>query len=258
MEIELIKDRSLSACLQAAYDLLTKNFKQIVKLTWVPVLIAALACALLQTAATTESSAMIGIVAIALIILFASAIVYEAKVYGMFNGAPLNTNIVKSIVIILFVIPWCIVFPLLIIAFPAVCYIIIRYIMQPNEGILQNFGEKFKTGFRHWGFIFGTFIVAALLALIVGWLVSIPMVLLDTVISISTSGADMGDVAGLPSSVFWAGVILNTITMFLTLYIGMFSTFAEFYIYGSVEAREHQKQNLNSFTKDESTENTVY
>ena len=98
---------------------------------------------------------------------------------------------------------------------------------------------------RHWGFIFVVVLVAAIVEVLLMMLLSLPAIILSAANTQSIMGVAIGDPVGLPSYMpaLAAGTFL--IIGFLQAYVMLSVLFPIYYMYGSIDAQEQEKQDFN-------------
>ena len=124
-------------------------------------------------------------------------------------------------------------------------YIVMRYILNDGIGFWKQFRIGYGVGMRHWGFIFVVVLVAAIVEMLLIMLLSLPAIILSAANTQSIMGVAIGDPVGLPSYMpaLAAGTFL--IIGFLQAYVMLSVLFPIYYMYGSIDAQEQEKQDFN-------------
>ena len=100
------KERSTTSCIRAAFNYYNKNAMKILRMTWIPALLAAILgnipTALLSSPELATMSAhklltYISIASISFILSIFVYILFRAKIYSMFNGQPTKKNYIRNI-----------------------------------------------------------------------------------------------------------------------------------------------------------------
>ena len=279
----LLKVRSSRGCISAGYRLFTGHFKHIFRYSWVAALIYAVFCSV-GGAMMIMMPRMMPITAAILIIvecLFASYGFSVLKQHQTFSNIlrpakwfSLDTHIfvrtikcwlclfviylIASIIIVgigfaafkflsLYtaigaaalgaLVIMCLLLPL--------TYITMSYILNDGIGFWKQLKIGYGVGMRRWGFIFIVVLVAVIVELLLLMLLSLPAIILSIANTQSMFGVAMGDPYALPSYMpaLAAGTFL--IIGFLQAYVMLSVLFPIYYMYGSIDAQEQEKQDFN-------------
>lgn len=279
----LLKVRSSRGCISAGYRLYTGHFKHIFRYSWVAALIYAVFCSV-GGAMMIMMPRMMPITAAILIIvecLFASygfSVLKQHQTFGNIlrpaKWFSLDTHIfvrtikcwlclfviylIASIIIVgigfaafkflsLYtaigaaalgaLVIMCLLLPL--------TYITMRYILNDGIGFWKQLKIGYGVGMRRWGFIFIVVLVAVIVELLLLMLLSLPAIILSIANTQSMFGVAMGDPYALPSYMpaLAAGTFL--IIGFLQAYVMLSVLFPIYYMYGSIDAQEQEKQDFN-------------
>ena len=124
-------------------------------------------------------------------------------------------------------------------------YITMRYILNDGIGFWKQFKISYGVGMRRWGFIFIVVLAATIVELLLMLVLSLPATILSLANTQSVLGVAMGDPYALPSYMpaLSAGTFL--IIGFLQAYVMMSVLFPIYYMYGSIDAQEQEKQDFN-------------
>ncbi|MBO6033200.1 MAG: hypothetical protein J6Q22_17355 [Prevotella sp.] len=279
----LLKVRSSRGCISAGYRLYTGRFKHIFRYSWVAALIYALFCSV-SGAMMIMVPTMIPITAAILIIvecLFASygySVLKQHQTLGNIlrpvKWFSIDTHIfIRTIkcwlcVLVVYLIASVIIVGLGFVAFKylalytaigctalvllvVLClllpltYITMRYILNDGIGFWKQFKIGYGVGMRRWGFIFIVVLVACIVEILLMLLLSLPATILSMANTQSMFGVAMGDPYALPSYMpaLAAGTFL--IIGFLQAYVMLSVLFPIYYMYGSIDAQEQEKQDFN-------------
>ena len=279
----LLKVRSSRGCISAGYRLFTGHFKHIFRYSWLASLIYAVFCSV-GGAMMIMMPRMMPITAAVLIIvecLFASygfSVLKQHQTFGNIlrpaKWFSLDTHIfvrtikcwlclfviylIASIIIVgigfaafkflsLYtaigaaalgaLVIMCLLLPL--------TYITMRYILNDGIGFWKQLKIGYGVGMRRWGFIFIVVLVAVIVELLLLMLLSLPAIILSIANTQSMFGVAMGDPYALPSYMpaLAAGTFL--IIGFLQAYVMLSVLFPIYYMYGSIDAQEQEKQDFN-------------
>lgn len=279
----LLKVRSSRGCISAGYRLYTGRFKHIFRYSWVAALIYALFCSV-SGAMMIMVPTMIPITAAILIIvecLFASygySVLKQHQTLGNIlrpvKWFSIDTHIfIRTIkcwlcVLVVYLIASVIIVGLGFVAFKylalytaigctalvllvVLClllpltYITMRYILNDGIGFWKQLKIGYGVGMRRWGFIFIVVLVACIVEILLMLLLSLPATILSMANTQSMFGVAMGDPYALPSYMpaLAAGTFL--IIGFLQAYVMLSVLFPIYYMYGSIDAQEQEKQDFN-------------
>ncbi len=131
----------------------------------------------------------------------------------------------------------------ILLSFPLI-YVAMKYIMNKGGGYFSVLSKSYGTGFRHWGHIFTTCLIGGLLICVLMSLFCMPAIILTQANVVAQEGFLNGDPLGMPD---YAN-LLTIVTFFLTgfvlvyLYIPILPVF--YYMYGSIESYEQEKNKL--------------
>lgn len=267
MEQELYKNRSAAACVRAAYQLFTDNFRTIMRRIWLPTLALATA---LASAYIPPLRLLCPIVSIVAFVWF------YTRLFPLFNGQPQRKNLTKVLKLwflgmaITFVggaiggavagvfvtvpsltphLPVAIgvlatVAALLALVFSLpLYYFVMKYVME-DVSMRHTLWPSLKTGLRHWGFLFVVMFITTLILGLISIIVLMPMMILNIAQLQSATGVIMGDPAGLPSGFMWLLTITTIVTFFIVVIMEVWLMCVLYYAYGSVEQQERERKTL--------------
>lgn len=276
------KSRSYTACLSEAHRMLFDNIRLIFGRTWVYAAVASLVAAaqVSLTAAALlhggSTAAYAGIGAVAVMSLCALT-AFAAKVMSLVNGRRMVWNAVRcgrlalcgvclSVIIgVAYAVAayafgmtvrptivadlqplaaalGCATLVITLLALPFV-YVALKYLMEPKCKLRQILFRSYAVGLRHWGLMFVALLLAALCTTVCGALVSVPTLIVGVADALSVYGVNyLGDPSGLPSYFGAVRFGVFALSAFVGLYINVFTIFVCYFLYGSIETREHEKR----------------
>ena len=280
----LLKVRSSRGCISAGYRLYTGHFKHIFRYSWLAALIFALFCSVSGALMIMMPKLMPITAAILLIVecLFASygfsvlkqhqtlgSILRPAKWFSIDTHIFVRTIKCWLCVLVIYMIASVLIVGLGFVAFKylalytaigctalvtlvilclllPLAYITMRYILNDGIGFWKQFRIGYGVGMRRWGFIFIVVLVACIVELLLMMLLSLPATILSMANTQSMFGVAMGDPYALPSYMpaLAAGTFL--IIGFLQAYVMLSVLFPIYYMYGSIDAQEQEKQDFNN------------
>ncbi len=279
----LMKVRSSRGCISAGYRLYTGHFKHIFRYSWVAALVYALFCSV-SGALMIMMPRLMPITAAVLIIvecLFASygfSVLKQHQTFGNIlrpaKWFSIDTHIfVRTIkcwlsVLLIYILVAAIMVGIIYVAIKylqlytaigaislggliilclllPLAYITMRYILNDGIGFWKQFKIGYGVGMRRWGFIFIVVLVACIVEVLLMMLLSLPAIILSMANTQSMFGVAMGDPYTLPSYMpaLAAGTFL--IIGFLQAYVMLSVLFPIYYMYGSIDAQEQEKQDFN-------------
>ena len=279
----LQKVRSSRGCISAGYRLYTGHFKHIFRYSWLAALVFALFCSV-SGAFMIMMPRLIPITAAILLImecLFASygysvlkqhqtlgSIIRPAKWFSIDTHIFVRTikcwlwvfviYLIAGIIIgglgvaavkflALYTAIGCIALGALVILclLLPLTYITMRYILNDGLGFWKQFKIGYGVGMRRWGFIFIVVLVACIVEVLLMMLLSLPATILSIANTQSMFGVAMGDPYALPSYMPALAAVTFLIIGFLQAYVMLSVLFPIYYMYGSIDAQEQEKQDFN-------------
>lgn len=120
-------------------------------------------------------------------------------------------------------------------------YFYMKYLMEPIH-MRTHLWKSFKTGFRHWGFLFLTFFMMGLLLLCLFVVLFMPLGILSTAQSQSFAGVLMGDPSGLPNHMLFLQFLTALVTFFIFAFILIWGELVLYHAYGSIEQKEIERK----------------
>jgi hypothetical protein len=279
----LLKVRSSRGCISAGYRLYTGRFKHIFRYSWVAALIYALFCSVGGAMMIMVPRLMPITAAILILVecLFASYgfsvlkqhqtlgnILRPAKWFSIDTHIFIRTIKCWLCLFVIYLIAGVIIGGLVFAAFKflslytaigatalgalvimclllPLAYITMHYILNDGIGFWKQLKIGYGVGMRRWGFIFIVVLVAAIVEVLLLTLLSLPAIILSLANTQSMFGVAMGDPYALPSYMpaLAAGTFL--IIGFLQAYVMLSVLFPVYYMYGSIDAQEQEKQDFN-------------
>lgn len=281
----LLKERSSRACISAGYRLYTGHFKHIFRYSWVAALVYALFCSLVGAVMVTAPRLMPIAAGILFIVecLYASygfSVLKQHQTFGSIlrpvKWFSIDTHIfMRTLKCWLWLLVIAIVVGVIIGGMSAVAvkylsgsaytavgfftlgslvilclllplaYVIMRYVLNDGIGFWKQLKIGYSVGMRRWGFIFVVVLVAIIVEILLMLLLSLPALIISLANTQSIFGVAMGDPYAMPSYMpaLAAGTFL--IIGFLQAYVSMSVLFPIYYMYGSIDAHEQEKQDFN-------------
>lgn len=278
MKLELIKQRSLSSCMEAAYTLFTTNFKTIFLRTWVATLVCSLVTAFVTHQATAvmmsqqlEWSAVIAIPIAYLVLIIASMVAY-ACFFSLINNVSMKRNMRKmgnilllTVAVYVFVavlevvaalilkptpdaavqFKTIVVFAAIIIAVALImlplAYSVTKYASEADSKLWPTLWTTYKKGLKCWGTIFAVVFVTSIICMIVSFIISIPSFILLNAHMAQAVGIMEGDNIEMPRYFTFIQIATSTATVFLTFYLSYWQMLVMCHMYGNIEAVSENK-----------------
>lgn len=280
----LLKDRSSRACISAGYRLYMSNFKRIFRASWLAALVFAALVSIggtmmilrpqlalialpltiiidalftsygfsvlkqhqesgtISWAAhwysfdthvfTRTLKAWLCMIAISLIISCLIAVVSVTLINYLSTYTALATIVVIALTVFVFILP--------------LTYTNLRYILTNGTGYWSNLFGCYGKGMRRWGFIF----LVVFMTTLIGWVfyvfTSLPAIILSMAGSEANKGFLYGDPYNLPSYIGWLSALVFLLIGFIQAYVMLSCLFPLYYMYGSIEAHEQEKNKFNN------------
>ena len=279
----LQKVRSSRGCISAGYRLYTGHFKHIFRYSWLAALVFALFCSV-SGAFMIMMPRLIPITAAILLImecLFASygysvlkqhqtlgSIIRPAKWFSIDTHIFVRTIKCWLWVLMIYILVAAIMVGVIYVAIKLLqlytaigaislvglvilclllplTYITMRYILNDGLGFWKQFKIGYGVGMRRWGFIFIVVLVACIVEVLLMMLLSLPATILSIANTQSMFGVAMGDPYALPSYMPALAAVTFLIIGFLQAYVMLSVLFPIYYMYGSIDAQEQEKQDFN-------------
>lgn len=281
----LLKVRSSRGCISAGYRLFTGHFKHIFRYSWMAALIYALFCSvsgalMIMMPRLIPITAAVLIIVECLFASYGFSVLKQHQTFGSIlrpaKWFSIDTHIFGRTIKC-----WLCMFVILLVAAAIIAgmsaiavkylafsaytavgfftlgsliilclllplaYITMRYILNDGIGFWKQFKIGYGGGMRRWGFIFIVVLVASIIEVLLMMLLSLPAIILSMANTQSVFGVAMGDPYTLPSYMpaLAAGTFL--IIGFLQAYVMMSVLFPIYYMYGSIDAQEQEKQDFN-------------
>ena len=130
-----------------------------------------------------------------------------------------------------------------------IVYVYIKYFVETDTHFHKILFKDLKTGMKHWGYIFLTLLVVSICISVIGLIISLPLIILFTAFGFSLHGVMQGDDPGIPGYFTTLAYGVSVIAYFIYAILMLFIIFVSYYIYGSIEAKEQEKRNLNLNTE---------
>ncbi|MGM9709389.1 MAG: hypothetical protein ACI3ZB_07285 [Prevotella sp.] len=271
MESELIKSRSFSSCIKAAFTTYCTNANTILRNTWLAALVNALVVGFVISAKNILPAQLLLLqIAASLLTIFTSTWLY-GSLFNMLNANGLRTNLQRVFYVTLSVSAISIILGFLLGfvaitavntagALPAVlavlamyaiimafllpvCYSGIKYIMEKDTRLIDVFGKQYVVGLKSWGYLFMIVLLVGIVYAIVAIPVFSPVGSLMLAAANNSQGIAMGDPSGLPALFELRLFITASLSAFVLSYVFIWGTLAAYYAYGAIEKKNRDRQN---------------
>ena len=117
-----------------------------------------------------------------------------------------------------------------------------KYIMEAPCGYWKTLGSSYGRAMHHWGSLFNVFFLSTLLVMIASFVIGLPAVILNFANQQAHLGLLMGDPLGMPSYIAPLTFTTAMLCSFLEFYISQVTLVHNYYIYGSIEAKEQERE----------------
>ena len=220
MEVNvLFKQRSITSCMKASYDLLTSHPNAFIKQSW-----------------TTQVPLAI-LLAVVLYFLLPNKSLHDWGVYNPWASFIVQTIIYAATIVMAIVAFW---------------HLLPRQQFCP-KGEKRKMGKSILRILRHFGGFFMTSFLGIMIVGIVTLIVALPSITLGTAQLFSQLGALDGDPLGTPG--YFTPLLLLILVITCYLFVGILSwlgiTLA--YQYGSYKVQDEEKEKINKHINIEST-----
>lgn len=123
-------------------------------------------------------------------------------------------------------------------------YVAMRYMLTDGTGFWSQLGRGYPVGLRHLGYIFAVVMVEIAAVVLVNFVVSVPSFVLMSANMLAQAGAINGDPLGMPPFMGIMTLAIFILAGFLSAYIMLSILFPFYYVYGSIEQQEAEKQEV--------------
>jgi len=279
----LLKDRSSRACISAGYRLYMSNFKRIFRASWLAALVFAALVSVGGTMMILRPQLAIIAMPITIIIdaLFVTygfsvlkqhqdtgAIGWTAHWYSLDSRIFVRTLTAWLWMLVISLIVGCLIgfvsimlanylsaytalAAIAVIALLAFVLILpltytnMRYVLAEKTGYWSNLFGHYGKGMRRWGFIF----LVVFMTTLIGWVcyvfTSFPAIILSLAGNEANQGFMYGDPYNMPSYIGWLSALVFLLIGFIQAYVMLSFLFPMYYMYGSIEAHEQEKNKFN-------------
>ena len=279
----LLKDRSSRACVSAGYRLYMSNFKRIFRASWLAALVFAALVSVGGTMMILRPQLALIVLPVIVLIdaLFATygfsvlkqhqetgAIGWTEHWYSFNSQIFVRTlkawlcmlviNIaigclisVVSVMLIRYFSLYTALGAIVLITLLTLALILplvytnMRYVLTDGIGYWNNLFGHYGKGMRRWGFIFLVVFMAALIGWVCYIFTSLPAIILSMAGNEANKGVLYGDPYNLPSYIGWLSALVFLLIGFIQAYVMLSFLFPAYYMYGSIEAHEQEKNKFN-------------
>ena len=120
-------------------------------------------------------------------------------------------------------------------------HVLMRYIMEPSQGYWRTLANCYPQGLSHWGLLFLVFFVSTLLVQLTALIIMMPSHILNFANQQAQAGLLIGDPLGMPSYIMPLTFGTYMLCSFLEFYISQVTLVHNYYLYGSIETQEKEK-----------------
>lgn len=278
MTENIIKSRSVKACVAEAYRYYADNVRRIFKHTWLPVVVYAVLAGVLSffvadfsRSALTETSSFSLSLVPACIGALAALVVgvwVTSRVIHLLNGKSRRWNFIRCLRQTAYFLPICVFFAaivvcaarlltgsfvfhglirvLLLVIFIMLVmpflYVNTRYVMDEKARYWRDLFRAQRSAVRHGGIIFSTSVVSLVIYLVVALLLMLPLFLLLMAQGASHTGVVIGDPSGMPSTFPLLLSATTTVVTFMMTFFSFWFIFVCVFLYGSIVSDERERR----------------
>lgn len=117
-----------------------------------------------------------------------------------------------------------------------------KYLVDTESRLRQVFGSSYKQGLRHWGYIFAIIVLSSLLVTVVVLVICLPLIIVYVAMGMNMQGMAQGDPSGMPGGFGWLVYFVSAATYFVLSFVLVFFAFVAYYMYGTVESRQKERE----------------
>lgn len=125
---------------------------------------------------------------------------------------------------------------LLLAVFSPVIFALTKYMVEPQTK-LRLIWQDYRRGLRSVGFIVAFYLLCAVVLIITYLIIALPAVIATGAAAMSDAGVATGDPSGLPAHFGVLYALTIFITTFVAIVLRVWSLFATYYMYASIEAK---------------------
>ena len=131
---------------------------------------------------------------------------------------------------------------IVLLSFPLI-YVAMKYILNKG-GYFSVFSKAYGTGLSHWGHIFTTCLIGGIIISILIGIFCLPAIVLTQANVMAQEGFLNGDPLGMPDYANLLTIVIFFLTGFVLVYLYMPLLLVCYYMYGSIERYEQEKNKL--------------
>lgn len=174
-------------------------------------------------------------------VLFLVLVGGGAALIGLTGGHPSKTLIVG--------IACPIVLGVLALILPMV-YTGYKYLLTPGTRFVRVLTSTYGVGLRHWGSLFLVSLMVAIITTLLSFIIMQPYNILTAAMIRAQMGVAGGDPVGMPDYMGWMSFVVFCISGFIMAYLHLSTLFPFYYLYGSVEQEEKEREQLKTKPTD--------
>jgi hypothetical protein len=126
---------------------------------------------------------------------------------------------------------------------PFIC-IVCKYILESGS-FISHVAHYYPVSMRHWGAVFIVMLVMEIITGLLTLIINLPANILYAANLQSQLGLLQGDPQGMPGYMTWMNLIVFVIAGFILAYVQLSTLFPAYFLYGSIEAQEQERKELN-------------
>lgn len=120
-------------------------------------------------------------------------------------------------------------------------HVLMKYLMEAPCNYWRTLGSYYGRALSHWGMLFLVFFVSILIVELASLVVMLPAHVLNMANQSAHNGMLLGDPLGMPSYMTALTFVTFTFCCFIEFYIGQVVMVHNYYVYGSIEAKEQER-----------------
>jgi len=266
---DLYKTRSYSGCLRDAYRMVSTNFKTILRHTWMPISLSSAMGVIsilfrlpdkdIHELGSNNPTITAIIVFLATIISMVAASWLLGEVYSLLNNHGRKTNFKRSLTLQIFSVVLALLYifnafsgnNILVFSIVTILFFICvfpltfaqtKFIADKSRTLHDLFMKDYAQGWRHFGFIFITALLTGIIITAICSIVIVPLMIVMFAQAFNQVGMLAGDPNGAPGYFFILLVATSFFTIFLLNYLFVWIFIVQYYMYGSIETTDREKE----------------
>ncbi len=172
-----------------------------------------------------------------IIVLLMPILLSTALVLALHHLMPTAVMTLKIVAVVLSMILGLMCLPML--------FVFVKYMMSQGKTYFSLLVPSYAMGLRHWGHIFTTCLISGMMICVLAGICCLPAIILAQAHWASQEGFLNGDPLGMPDYINMLSFITFFLTGFVLVYLCMPMLMIAYYMYGSIETYEKEKNKID-------------